>query len=1023
MAKYKPGDEVQCVSNPSLIGTVVEVRELFDGVQYYSVRFDSATKTVKAEIDLRSFMPNPTPYDNFRNGIIDSYQEFQRLITYQRIIRSQPLDNNIYAFNASRTRFFPYQFKPLLKFLVSPKQRLLVADEVGLGKTIEAGLILTELRARRVVQRTLIVCPANLTEKWQLEMKRRFGENFDILYTKQFLKFLEDYEQQPDEESIKGIISLESIRRKAIRDRLEEIAPNFDFVAIDEAHHLRNLGSDQRKAIVLLSRSSDALLLLTATPVHLGNENLFSLLNILDEDEFRDYTTVDNRIRHNEPIVKTQICMGSIPPNVEEAERLMISTEHSDWMKNNPLREEIIESLKQLKQNKLDENQYRKTVLKIQRDSADLNLIGHIFSRTRKRDVQANFPLRRAFSIRLTFTEIEKRFYDAVTNYVRIKAEQKYSNSYILTWLLNTPQRRMASSIPAMVDFYRRTLLTEQVDMPEDMPFSHEGDENGDNRDQEFTDVKNDLIKIIKEWPVNGHDTKYQKFVEKLHELKEEESFLKIMVFAFFKDTLAYLKKRLSEDGFQSVLISGDVPPSERNELVESFKENDNLEILLSSRVGSEGLDFQFCNILFNYDLPWNPMEVEQRIGRLDRIGQESPTIRIFNFWIEGTIEERILGRLYERINIFKKSIGELEMILGDKEVTTIEKELLSKRLTKKEEDEIIENKLNVIEGRDHQLRTLEQEAAHFIGTDQYFDEEVNRIKSHRRYVTSEQMYRFVLDFLKTKSSRTRLEYDRLNNKGTIFPDNNLKSILLKYVGASSAGRYSGVSSNGIQITFDSQVAFDFPKYDFINVLHPLTQAIVLSYEDIGGLQSNAHQVVLNTDLLSCDTYLYFIFKLNVKSSRSSSTMEMIILNQDLKVACNDDDAEIILGDMVERGEVAKTPFTINPEILDRAYDRAKSIFHEREQKIRADAERTNTAFLNLRLESLQSSYGKNIKTKTELLERTKINKKDERIIRMLEGTIRRLEAELEAKKLKLEENRIVSVSYDEIAAGIHEVV
>jgi len=312
MAKYKPGDEVQCVSNPSLIGTVVEVRELFDGVQYYSVRFDSATKTVKAEIDLRPFMPNPTPYDNFRNGIIDSYQEFQRLITYQRIIRSQPLDNNIYAFNASRTRFFPYQFKPLLKFLVSPKQRLLVADEVGLGKTIEAGLILTELRARRVVQRTLIVCPANLTEKWQMEMKRRFGENFDILNTKQFLKFLEDYEQQPDEETIKGIISLESIRRKSIRDRLEEIAPNFDFVAIDEAHHLRNLGSDQRKAIVLLSRSSDALLLLTATPVHLGNENLFSLLNILDEDEFRDYTTVDNRIRHNEPVVKTQICMGLI---------------------------------------------------------------------------------------------------------------------------------------------------------------------------------------------------------------------------------------------------------------------------------------------------------------------------------------------------------------------------------------------------------------------------------------------------------------------------------------------------------------------------------------------------------------------------------------------------------------------------------------------------------------------------------------------------------------------------------------
>ena len=137
------------------------------------------------------------------------------------------------------------------------------------------------------------------------------------------------------------------------------------------------------------------------------------------------------------------------------------------------------------------------------------------------------------------------------------------------------------------------------------------------------------------------------------------------------------------------------------------------MEILLSSKVGSEGLDFQFCDTLFNYDLPWNPMEVEQRIGRLDRIGQESPTIRIFNFWIEGTIEERILGKLYERINIFERSVGELEMILG-KEVSFIEKDLLMKRLIQEEEEKIIENKFSVIEQRMQQLKTLEREAAQF---------------------------------------------------------------------------------------------------------------------------------------------------------------------------------------------------------------------------------------------------------------------------------------------------------------------
>jgi SNF2 family DNA or RNA helicase len=1019
--KYKGGDEVQCISDPSLIGTVVQIRELHNDIQYYLVNFGPAGRTVKPEVDLRPFVPDPTPYDNLVRGNIDSYQEFQRLITYQRIIRSQPLDNNIYAFNASRTRFFPYQFKPLLKFLASPRHRLLIADEVGLGKTIEAGLILTELRARRDVQRTLIVCPANLTEKWQIELKRRFGEKFTILNARQFLKFIDDYERRPDEENLNGIISLESIRKQTIFDRLEEVAPSFDFVAIDEAHHMRNLQTKLRKVGVLLSRSSDALLMLTATPVHLGNENLFSLLNILDDDEFPDFLTVENRIRHNEPIVKTQFCLGSIPPNVEEAIRLIESTGQSEWIRTNPLRKEILESLAQLRLALSDKIESRQLVLKMQRDIADLNLIGHIFSRTRKRDVQAHFPLRRAFPIRLKFTELEKQFYDTVTTYVRMHSERNVANPQILRWLLNMPQRRMASSIPAMVEFYRQKFLSVSQDVSEDSPFSEDDLNSQLLPEGGFKDAETTLRLLVQNWPEKGQDTKYEKFIEILRVMKKEEQSLKVMVFAFFKDTLGYLKKRLTVDGFKCVLISGDVPPNERTKLVDTFREKKDLEVLLSSRVGSEGLDFQFCDTLFNYDLPWNPMEVEQRIGRLDRIGQESPTIRIFNFWIEGTIEERILGRLYERINIFEKSIGELELILG-KEVSNIEKELLIKKLTAEEEEKIIENKFKVIETRMHQLKTLETEAAQFIGTDQYFDEEVKRIRLHRRYITSEQMYRFILDYLKTNCPRTRLEYDQSSNRGSIFPDNNLQSTLLKYAGASSATRYLSSPHDGVPITFDSQIAFDLPNVDFINVLHPLTQAIVRNYEDAGGLQSNVHHVVLNTDALLKGFYLYFIFKLKVKAARSNNTIEMIILDKDLKVACTDDDAEIILGDMVERGFDAKQSCEVKPESLDQAYKDAKSIFHERVERIRKDAERNNDAFLNLRLESLQSSYGKSIKMRSDLLQQANVKKSQARYIRMLEGTIRRLEAEVEAKKRKLEENRTVGVSYDEIAAGILEV-
>jgi SNF2 family DNA or RNA helicase len=124
------------------------------------------------------------------SGKIDGYREFQRLMTCQRLIRDVPLDKNIYAFNASKTRFYPYQFKPLLKFLNSARHRLLIADEVGLGKTIEAGLILTEIRARQTTYRTLVVCPASLTQKWQSELDKRFGEKLEILTAKRFADFL-----------------------------------------------------------------------------------------------------------------------------------------------------------------------------------------------------------------------------------------------------------------------------------------------------------------------------------------------------------------------------------------------------------------------------------------------------------------------------------------------------------------------------------------------------------------------------------------------------------------------------------------------------------------------------------------------------------------------------------------------------------------------------------------------------------------------------------------------------------------
>jgi SNF2 family DNA or RNA helicase len=1017
--KFKIGDEVQCISDPSRIGVVIEIGPDQAGMQWYRVNFGGAQRSMMPEQDLRSFKPVARPCENLEAGILDGYAEFQRLMTYQRLLRDFPLRNNIYAFNASRTRFYPYQFKPLLKFLDSPRHRLLVADEVGLGKTIEAGLILTELRARQTVQRVLVVCPANLTQKWQIELRRRFGEDFEILKANDFMEFLREYEEHPEDTTLNGIISLESIRRESVREQLESLAPGFDLVVVDEAHHMRNPTS-QRAAGVMLSENTDAMLLLTATPVHLGNQNLYSLLNILDSDDFPDFPSADARFRMNEPIVSAQICLGHVPANVAEAEEFLRPLVDYNVVGGNPLYSQLMQKIESMA-TAIPDLERRRLLVRSQRDLANLNLLGHILTRTRKREVHALFPVRNAFPIRLRFTEQEQRFYDAVTQYVRLECEQRGTSPVVQKWILNMPQRRLASSIPAMVTYYRDQFGIDEGDRPEDVEFETGYDpEEGAELGLESARMR--LRETVRRWPEQGPDTKYAKFREILTGLRSREGRLKVMVFAFFKGTLSYLQGRLTRDGFNCAVISGDISPADRVPIVQRFREDSHFEILLSSRVGSEGLDFEFCDVMFNYDLPWNPMEIEQRIGRLDRLGQQSLKIRIYNFWIEGTIEQRILERLYNRIAVFERSIGELEMILGE-ELSTLQTDILSKTLSPREEEILLENRLRNIERRMKDLERLEKQAAEFLGTDYFFNEEVEAIRDRRRYITGEQMRRFVEDFLRIKCPGTRLTYDPVQNEGRIFPDKELRGFLQQHRESGDFLRFFSGAGDGVPITFDSQTAFDNPRIEFINVLHPISQAIARFYGESKQANSNAHHVVLITKSLPPGFYLYFVYRLRIEGAKGSNTLETVILNEELDLACGDDSCESILGEMVEKGqEAGGGRYEISPEGAKEASERALQVFLERIESLRGETERNNAMFIDRRIESVRSFYQRKIQSKERVLREGIQKARQERYLRMLEGTIRRLSSEQEAKLTELDRLRRVTVGYDEIAAGILEV-
>jgi superfamily II DNA or RNA helicase len=1022
--RFKVGDKVQSKSDRTRVGIVEGIGLRSQGRQYYKVFWGGRDGTMNVpEYDLDHHRSAEKPSDNLAEQRLAGYAEFQRLITYHRLLRDFPLRNNIYAFNASRTRLLPYQFKPLVKLLDSPRHRLLVCDEVGLGKTIEAGLILTELRARQIVDRVMVVVPANLRWKWKDELKKRFDEDFRILRSVDFTELLDEVEKYGDRVKFNGIVSLETLRSESILDRIKEVDPRFDVVVVDEAHHMRNFGTSSRLVGVRLRDAADVMIMLTATPVHLGDENLFSLLNILDEEDFSDLETARARFRANEPIVRAQICMGQVPPNVGEALSSLLRAGRSQWLSANPQYAELCRKVKSYVNVAEDEQTSRSLHLEIQRDMSEVNLLSHILTRTKRKDVQEGFATRHAHSIVVELSAEERDFYNTVTALVRRESEEHGYNALIQQWLINMPQRRIASSIPAMVEHYQSEYGIVVDKYPEDAGVVPEELSEEGAAAKSVSELRSRLKELCRRWPVHRTDTKYSKFLEALKRMMPDDGGTsKVIVFAFFKDTLNYLQTRLREDGFKAVLISGDIAPESRTDLIDMFRDRPDIRVLLSSRVGSEGLDFQFCDTIFNYDLPWNPMEVEQRIGRVDRIGQQSQIINIHNLWISNTIEERILRRLYERIGVFERTIGELEPILGPV-IQELEKNLFSCKLTPQEEEIHAERSFRIIEQKLDDMRKLESEAARFIGTDQYFDDEIQAIRTRRMYTTGEQLKRFLEDFIRRQCPKTRLEFDPEKKVGRLYPDEQLHSFVVSNTNPGEVSDLLASRDKGVTLTFESQVAFENPKIEFVNVVHPLIQAIVKSYAADINSRIDAQHVVLRTDSLTKGFYYYFVYRLRMTSANPRNTLEVVIVDDENLEVCEHERSEIVFGEMVEKGEEAGgLPISINADRARAAARKAEQHFLSQVERLKSERDRTNDAFLNRRLASLGSFYGKKIEARRQRLDSAKWRGVSEFSIRMEEAKLKRDEQEYDRKRADLEKLRTVAEEYVEIAAGVLEV-
>ncbi len=258
----------------------------------YRVQFGTQTRIVP-EQDLEPLPEDSDPWSDVLKGRFEGSGTFRKLLTFERLRR--PPSRVATTFGTARAKLFPYQFKPLLKFLDNPNQRILIADDVGLGKTVEAGYILKELRARHGLERVLVVVPARLRRKWKTEFERRFDESFDIVSAKEVIgRLIEPLRRGRDLPTFSWIASYESLRRPTITKALSELQPPIDLVIMDEAHKVRN-SATQQHALATALAEADAIVMLTATPIRPAGRTCFNCSDCSIQSPSRGTTF----LRHN----------------------------------------------------------------------------------------------------------------------------------------------------------------------------------------------------------------------------------------------------------------------------------------------------------------------------------------------------------------------------------------------------------------------------------------------------------------------------------------------------------------------------------------------------------------------------------------------------------------------------------------------------------------------------------------------------------------------------------------------------
>jgi len=702
----------------------------------------------KIPADCEGLEPGKSIADRLRMGEFDDPVRFSLRERAARLSLAYRSDRFL-SLSGNRIRIEPYQVDAAHEVLSAYEPRYLIGDEVGLGKTIEAGIIIEELIARGRAEQVLIVTPAGLRDQWQREMREKFGREY-VAYDRDFIDSIDRPGQNVWNAEDRIVVSIDLAKQDDLLEQLRRLEEAWDVVVIDEAHHLTARETsegtervDRYRVGEAVADNSDALLFLTGTP-HKGKPGQFyNLLKLLDPYRFQS--------------------PDDITP--EKVDDLMIRR-----MKTG---DSMVDA-----------------------------------------DGEPMFPDRDITTVPVELAPEERELYEDLTEYISaVYTASAETDRHAAGFTMVIYQKRLVSSIAAIT----QSLRNRRDDLEEKTAISGHVAERLNRVDasaETEADVLDQLIRAGETIEIDSKGNRLREFIDGVLEEDQDE---KILVFTEYTDTLEYLRDEVLAD-MRVATIQGGMDQNDRWSEIQKFE--DNASVLLATDAAREGLNLQFAHIMVNYDLPWNPIRIDQRMGRLHRYGQDE-TVKIYNLFIENTRESDILQLLVGKLDQIEEDLGMRSDVLGTVlDDYDVEGAIMDAVTGQRDPDAVKADLDQAIEERKAAVEKIENE---FLIQDKFDADDHRAVQnlidlSKERPVREDDIEQLVHEFCRefggcVKSSRP----------GPAPEDHPLHTVEVPDILSMS----SEVSRHYSRVTFSRETALEKPTAELVSLNHELVQQII----------------------------------------------------------------------------------------------------------------------------------------------------------------------------------------------------